>query len=171
MSLNFFDNSCQEIPINKKLFGIRDDIDGIKAYIDENNPDDWAATVKNEKGNNGEGYNILFTAIDKCVLNDVEYPNRGRCEGMLTTEKHLFLLELKDRAKLHSGDMLIQLESTINFLNEFHPNELSNYKHKKVFGCNKKKKGIFYEIDNELQKKFFDKYKFRIDIQTDIVLV
>ena len=67
--------------------------------------------------------------------------------------------------------MLDQLKSTIRFLKEFHTEKLELFTHKKVFGCNSRKKGNFFVIDNELQKSFKNEYGFRIDIQTNIVIV
>ena len=163
---NFFDSKCQQIHVNKNSFGLRDDEDGTPAYIIEIDKDSWQAEVINNAG-----YDIIFTAIDKCIVKDHEYKGRGRCEGMLTTEKHLYLVELKDRKNLSSGEMLDQLKSTIRFLKEFHTEKLELFTHKKVFGCNSRKKGNFFVIDNELQKSFKNEYGFRIDIQTNIVIV
>ncbi len=165
MSLDFFNGNCQEMPQDKKKFGIRDDIQSTKAYLDENNPDLWGATVVNEKE-----YEIIFTAIDKCIIHDNEYKGRGRCEGMLTTDKHLFLVELKDRKHLNRDVMIKQLSDSIDFLNEFNKEQVENFTHKKIFGCNKQK-GKFHVIDNELQKRFFKTYKFRIDIQSNILII
>ncbi|UQB69746.1 hypothetical protein [Epilithonimonas zeae] len=163
---DFFDSKCQQIPVDKNNFGLRDDEDGTPAYIIETNKDSWQAEVFNKNG-----YDIIFTAIDKCIIQDNEYKGRGRCEGMLTTKRHLYLVELKDKKNLSSGEMLDQLESTIKFLKEFHTEELKSFTHKKVFGCNSKKKGNFFVIDNEFQKSFKGEYGFRIDIQTNIVIV
>ncbi len=163
---DFFDSKCQQIPVNKNSFGLRDDEDGKPAYIIETDKDSWQAEVINNNG-----YDIIFTAVDKCIIKDNEYKGRGRCEGMLTTEKHLYLVELKDKKSLNSGEMLDQLESTIRFLKEFHTEKLESFTHKKVFGCNSKKKGNFFVIDNEFQKSFKNEYGFRIDIQTNIVIV
>ena len=163
---DFFDSKCQQIPVNNNSFGLRDDEDGTPAYIIEIDKDSWQAEVINNAG-----YDIIFTAIDKCIVKDHEYKGRGRCEGMLTTEKHLYLVELKDRKNLSSGEMLDQLKSTIRFLKEFHTEKLELFTHKKVFACNSRKKGTFFVIDNELQKSFKNKYGFRIDIQTNIVIV
>ena len=165
MSLDFFKNSCQEIPENKREFGIRDDIPNSKAYLDISNPDLWGATVKNH-----DEFDIVFTAVDKCVINDNEYEERGRCDGMLTTEKHLFLVELKDKSKTNKTEILKQLTDTVEFLYKFHETELKNFKHKKVFGCNKRH-SKFQTIDNEQQKKYFAKYKFRIDVQGEIIII
>ncbi|WP_265130591.1 hypothetical protein [Chryseobacterium oranimense] len=168
---DFFHSKCHQIPRDKKNFGLRDDENGTPAYITESDKDYWQAEVINNKANDGNGYDIIFTAIDKCIIQDNEYEGRGRCEGMLTTEKHLLLVELKERKNLHSGDMLEQLISTINFLKEFHSEKLALFVHKKVFGCNSKKKGKFFVIDNEFKKAFQHEHGFRVDLQTNIVIV
>ena len=114
----------------------------------------------------------MFTAIDKCIIQDNEFEGTGRCEGMLTTEKHLFLIELKHKRKTKKSDILDQLLDTIELLIKFNEEELIKFKHKKLFGCNSRKKArSFNDIDNEFQKKIFVKYGFRINIQTNIVIV
>ena len=90
MKLNFFGVDCQYPSIAVNSFGLCDNQDGTKAYPDTANPDTWIAEVKNE-----DNLQITFTAIDKCVLQDHEYKGRGRCDGMLTTDTHLYLVELK----------------------------------------------------------------------------
>ncbi|WP_294296257.1 hypothetical protein [uncultured Chryseobacterium sp.] len=169
--INFFEEKFIQVPKNKKNFGLYDNEDGTPVYIIENNKEIWQAEVINDRGNNGEGYDIMFIAIDKCVIQDHEFKGRGRCEGMLTTDKHLYLVELKDKKSLNSGEMLGQLVSTINFLKEFHPEQLKLFVHKKVFGCNNRKKGKFVVIDNEFKKSFQQEHGFRIDMQTNIVIV
>ena len=141
MSLNFFEASCQEPLLNISLFGLCDDQNGTKAYTNINNPDTWIATVKNE-----QNVELVFTAIDKCVIKDNEYPGRGRCDGMLTTAELLYLVELNDSPKDWLSATIEQLESTIQFFMDNH--DLSGYKHKKAFACNKKHRH-FQEIDNE----------------------
>ncbi len=106
---------------------------GAKAEPSTNEPDTWVAEVKNENA-----LPVVFTAIDKCVLNDSDYPGRGRCDGMLTTERHLYLVELKDSKD--GGNPKDQLLSTIDFISENH--DISEYKLKKAFACNKRKKKI-----------------------------
>jgi hypothetical protein len=92
MKLDFFSVECQYPPIYDNTFGLCDDQDGTKAYPDKVNPNKWVAKVENESN-----LEITFTAIDKCVLKDTDFKDRGRCDGMLTTHHHLFLVELKER--------------------------------------------------------------------------
>lgn len=163
MSLNFFRNDCQYPPISLVSFGLCDKQDGSKAYPTTTDSEDWIAEVKNEKE-----LETVFTAIDKCVLMDGDEPDRGRCDGMLTTEQHLYLVELKNERSGWQPEAINQLTSTIRFLLENH--DLSVYKKKKAFACNKKHKK-FAEIDNEINKRLFTETGFRIDIQAEIVVV
>jgi hypothetical protein len=163
MSLNFFRADCQYPPISLDTFGLCDNEDGTRAYPDTANPDDWIAEVKNE-GN----MDITFTAVDKCVLHDHEYPGRGRCDGMLTTENHLYLVELKNQLPPWQSHAIDQLDSTIDFLVNNH--DISQYKKRKAFACNKKR-DKFVVIDNEFNKAFYNRTTFRIDIQAEIVIV
>ncbi len=163
MSLNFFRADCQNPPISLDTFGLCDNEDGTRAYPDTANPDNWIAEVKNE-----DNMDITFTAVDKCVLHDHEYPGRGRCDGMLTTENHLYLVELKNQLPPWQSHAINQLDSTIDFLVNNH--DISLYKKRKAFACNKKR-DKFVVIDNEFNKAFYNRTTFRIDIQAEIVIV
>ena len=161
--MNFFDADCQEVVPDEALFGICDDQYGLKAYINTDDQTKWVAIVENNRNKN-----LIFTAIDKCVIKDEEEPDRGRCDGMLTSDEHLFFVELKDEAKGWIPAAIKQLESTVKFFIEHH--DISVYKHKKAFACNKKRRH-FHEIDNELNLRFFRKYSVRIDVQATIIVV
>lgn len=160
--MNFLKVECQEPPMDCESFGLCDDRNGLKAYVNTDTPSKWIATVKNNKKA------VVFTAIDKCVIKDHEYEDRGRCDEMLTWPEHLYFVELKDEKAGWIEHAVRQLESTIQFFIESH--DIKNYKHKKVFACNKKHKH-FREIDNELNLAFFRKYKFRIDVQAEIIII
>lgn len=163
MSLNFFRADCQNLPISINAFGLCDNQDGKSAYADTANPHDWIAEVKNENN-----VDIVFTPVDKCVIHDHEYSGRGRCDGMLTTENHLYLIELKNQLPPWQSHAIDQLDSTIDFLISNH--DISQYKKRKVFACNKKR-DKFVVIDNEFNKAFYNRTTFRIDIQAEIVIV
>ena len=162
MSVNFQVAACQEA-LNNSLFGLCDDKNGQKAYTNANNPESWIATVKNDRNKE-----LVFTAIDKCIIRDNDYAGRGRCDGMLTSDDHIYFIELKDQTKSWITDAIEQLESTIQFFIAGH--DINEYKHKKAFACNKQHKH-FQEIDIELNLKFFRQYKVRIDVQADIIIV
>ncbi len=94
--MNFFESFCQEPAINESQFGLCDDQDGTKAYTNIGDRTKWIATVQN-----GRNISLTFTAIDKCVLNDDEEPDRGRCDGMLISDsnEHIYFVELKVQAR------------------------------------------------------------------------
>lgn len=163
MSLNFLENNCRENARKDLLFGLCDDQDGKKAYSNVDAPAKWIATVKNENA-----VELVFTPIDKCIIQDYEYTGRGRCDGMLTSSEHLFFVELKNEAKGWITDAIEQLESTIEFFKENH--DINAFRHKKAFACNKKHRH-FQEIDNETNLAFFRKHKVRIDLQAEIIVV
>lgn len=163
MSLDFFKAECREPSLNNNLFGLCDDQDGSKAYTNINDPTKWIATVKNEKNKI-----LVFTAIDKCVINDNEQIGRGRCDCMLSSDEHIFFIELKDKLPPWQKEAKDQLESTIQFFIDNH--DITIYKHKKVFACNKKV-NKFVVIDSEENRQFFRKYKFRLDLQSEIIIV
>ncbi len=161
--MNFFDAACQEPVLRHAKFGICDDQDGTKAYTDITDDTKWVATVKNSAQ-----VDIIFTAIDACVIKSNEKLGRGRCDGMLTSKTHLYFVELKDKKDNWISETINQLESTIQFFIEHH--DISVFKHKKAFACNKRRPA-FQEIDNELNKSFFSMYGVRIDIQAEIIIV
>ncbi len=163
MSLDFFNEACKYPPTLEEIFGLCDDNDTVKAYPDFENTANWIAEVRN-----GNHLEITVTAIDKCVLQDHEYIGRGRCDCMLTTETHLYLVELKDKLPPWQEEALKQLESTIQLLNENH--DLSKFKKKKIFACNKKRQR-FVEIENEDNLAFMRRTGFRKDIQAKIVVI
>ena len=145
-------------------FGVCDDQDGLKAYVDTANSEQWVATVVNKAQ-----AQVTFTAIDKCVIQDADEPGRKRCDAMLTTDKLLYLLELKDKRSGSKAHAIEQLESTIDFLRQHHADKVALYTHKKAFACNRRHP--FQTIDNELQSRFFRKNEFRLDAQATVVLV
>ncbi len=161
--MNFFDAACQEPPINHAEFGLCDDQDGTKAYTNLADSAKWVATVKNR--NQKE---LVFTAIDACVINGAEECGRGRCDGMLTSNEHLYFVELKEQMSTWRSHAIEQLESTIQFFIAHH--DISAYRFRKAFACNKKHPR-FQEIDNELNKSFFRKYGVRLDVQAEIIVV
>ena len=163
MSLNFFKADCQYPSIGANTFGLCDNQDGTKAYPNTTNPNTWIAEVKNDNN-----LQIVFTAIDKCVLYDYEFKGRGRCDGMLTTDNHLYLVELKNQDPPWQSHAIDQLESTIKFLTDNH--DISQYKKRKAFACNKKR-DKFVVIDNEFNKEFYRRTSFRVDIQAEIVVI
>lgn len=163
--MDFFKEECSTEGINVDFFGLCDKEDGSPAFVNFDNPNIWIAKVDNSRKNK----NIQFVAIDKCIIKDNEHEGRGRCDCMLVTEnkEHLFFVELKDRDKKWITGAIEQLESTISFFSLNY--NIDEYRHKKVFASNKGKK--FQEVDNELNLSFYRRYKFRIDIQSEIIII
>jgi hypothetical protein len=163
MSLDFFNVDCRYSPNSEDTFGLCDKQDGSRAYPNTDNFNAWIATVKNKRN-----LPVVFTAIDKCVLQDHELKGEGRCDGMLTTEELLYLVELKDKEPPWQNEALEQLKSTIRLLMGVH--DIAQYRKRKAFACNKKR-DKFIVIDNEFNKRFFRETTFRIDFQTEILVV
>lgn len=161
--MDFFNSACQEASREDILFGICDDDDSSVAYSKTDDQNTWIATVNNEHQKP-----VTFTAVDKCIIKQDEEFGRGRCDGMITFDSHLFFIELKDQRKNWLTGAIEQLESTIQFFLEAHP--ATAYKHKKAFACNKKRPH-FHEIDNEQNLRFFREYGFRLDVQSNIIIV
>ncbi|GHT97065.1 hypothetical protein FACS1894142_0650 [Spirochaetia bacterium] len=160
--MNFFDPTFQEPPISVFPFGLCDDEDGQIAYTDTANKKKWIATVQSEKP-----LQVIFTAIDKGVIKDNEYQGRGRCDGMLTTDRHIYFVELKCKSAEWKADAALQLESTIQLFNDAHPGKIDTYKHKKAYACNKKHPD-FKVIDTGLKKRFFEITRVHLDTQAEI---
>ena len=161
--MDFFRVRCQSGPFEHARFGLCDDQNSTRAYVDTIDPQKWVATVENPSLKA-----VTFTAIDKCVFQDTDEPNRGRCDGMLTTENLLYLVELKEQNPPWRQHALNQLESTIQFLTEQH--NISRFRHKKAFACNKRRQ-VFATIENDLQLRFYRKYGFRIDVQATVLVL
>lgn len=166
MSVNFFETDCKEKSRNEKQFGICDDQNGTKAYTDTTDSTKWIAKVTNVKE-----IDVSFTAIDNCiiVLKDGTKDKESSCDGMLTFAQNLYLVELK---KQGTGgwisDAKGQLENTIKLISENH--DLSNFRYKKAFACNRKHPS-FTVIDTAERKSFFERTGgFRIDVQAEIVV-
>jgi hypothetical protein len=165
MSLDFFHMKCQYPALNSREFGLCDDQNGGKAYIDTGDKSKWIATVKNSIP-----LDIVFTAVDKCVLFDNEHIGRGRCDGMLTTNEHLFLVELKNQEPPWQSHAIDQLSSTIQFLLDSHKEDIAHLKKRKAFASNKKR-DTFVVIDNERNREFYRRTTFRIDVQAEIIIL
>ncbi|HTJ95426.1 MAG TPA: hypothetical protein VL424_20205 [Pararobbsia sp.] len=159
--MNFFDANCQQGPIVDTTFGICDDEKGGVAYVELNTPTAWVATVLNPNARA-----VTFTAIDKCVIKDGEERDRGRCDGMLTTDQHLYLVELKNQRHAWKSHATDQLKSTIRFLQDS-SDQLDGYRYRKAFACNRRHPS-FNTVSNEEQKAFFREFGFRLDIQATI---
>lgn len=163
MSIDFFDTECSESPRTDNLFGICDDENNTPAYTTISNENTWGAIVKNENQ-----IPVTFTAIDNCIiiLKQDSQDQESTCDGMLTFNESLFLVELKNQ---NTGGWIPkavnQLENTIKML--LTQSDLKEFKYKKAYACNRKHPR-FQVIDHERKITFFRKYGFRIDIQATI---
>lgn len=164
MSANFLLTDCKEPTRSQGLFGICDDQNNTAAYTDLVNPDKWIAKVINEKN-----IEVSFTAIDNCILilKEGTKDKESTCDGMLTFENSIYLVELKKQ--ITGGwipDAIDQLENTIKLITSRHT--LKEFKYKKAFACNRKHPN-FKTMDNEFSKRFFQRTNgFRIDVQSEI---
>lgn len=162
--MNFFDPDCQSGPYQQAEFGLCDAETAPMAWVATAQPEGWIATV-----NNPRQQAVTFTAIDKCAIKDGEAPGRGRCDCMLTTDTALYLVELKDReSRGWRSEAKQQLISTIELLGERH--DLSQYRHKKAFICNRRRRP-FAVVDHQEQRDFFSTYRFRLDVQATVLIV
>lgn len=159
--IDFFNPVCQESPRNDTEFGI---LDGNPvAFTTTSNPSSCIATVKNQSPKQ-----VVFTAIDGCVVKGEELEGAKRCDGMLTAAESLFLVELKDQRKNWQATAIRQLIDTIKILRQNH--DISRFRHKKAFACNRAFPR-FQEIDHEFKLELFRKYRFRIDAQATIIVL
>lgn len=161
--MDFFKPECQSGPFSQARFGLCDDQSSTCAYVDTAIPAKWVATVENPSQKA-----VTFTAIDKCVIQDCDAPGRGRCDGMLTTEGLLYLVELKEQVPPWRQHAIDQLESSIKFLLAHH--DISCFRHKKAFACNKRRPA-FVPIESDLMLRFRRDYGFRIDIQATVLVL
>ena len=167
MSIDFRKaTDCMESVQTNKLFGICDDQDGTKAYTDIDDTSKWIATVVNKNK-----IEIVFTAIDNCIIVHKKGSNdrESSCDGMLTFNDSIYLVELKKQRTGGWKTIAInQLKNTIRLLIE--NNCLEEFRYKKAYACNKRHPH-FATVDNEFSKKFFKETGgFRIDIQAEILI-
>ena len=163
MNIDFFNTECKENIQNNLSFGICDKQDGTKAYTDINNKKDWIAIVENKKNKN-----IIFTPINNCIIilkrgsNDRE----STCDGMLTFENGIYLVELKEqRTGGWIPDAIGQLENSIKLLKK--ATNINSITYKKAYACNKRHPN-FQVLDIERKRRFYKETGFRIDVQTKI---
>lgn len=164
MSINFFDANCQS-QTNQPKFGLCDDPNKDKdpAYIDTDDCSKWIAIVENN-----QKIEVIFTAIDNCIeilRSDGTMDNR--CDGMLTYNKHIIFVELKERNFRNSwvvkGEE--QLKNTISVFIANH--DLAIYKSKKAYIANNKKPN-FQSSQSERMARFEAETGFRLIIQNTI---
>lgn len=166
MSIDFFVAKCQTENIRDKEFGICDDEDeAIKtpAYVNMDHPEKWIAIVKNLSDKS-----INFTAVDNCVeVTREDGTTDFRCDAMLTNEDHIVFVELKDqKARWITHAVDEQLQTTIDNFKANH--DLSKYKYKRAFVCNKKSPN-FRVSYKEKMNAFYIKNGIRLNLIREIV--
>jgi len=93
---HIFSSLCQD-QTNEPIFGIKDDNNHERAYLDYGNGRFWLATIENTSR-----YEVIFTALDNCIeLRKANGHLESRCEGMLTYNDTIIFVEIKAR----TGDM------------------------------------------------------------------
>lgn len=111
MAVDFRKPACVT-STKEKVFGICDDEPppAKQAYLDYENSDIWIAWVDNNAGKE-----VKFTAIDNCIeIKRADGKQESRCDGMLTHDRTITFVELKDRdGGRWLGDATNQLKITI----------------------------------------------------------
>ena len=157
-NIDFFTPRCQTYGITHEQFGICDDVDldeKTPAYVTLENPTQWGATVVNQSG-----HPLNFTAVDNCVeVHRNNHDMESRCDAMLTNAEHLVFVELKDERKNWLTHAAQQLQKTIEMFSQ--NNDLSKYKHKRAFACNKRHPHFSYS-NKELKQAFRQNTGFRL---------
>lgn len=161
MSINFFEAKCKNTT-KESLFGLCDNEDGSPAYLDFSDKIKWNASVNNSVPSK----ELVFIAIDNCIeilRENSEMDNR--CDCLLTYPDNIIFVELKNKGSDWIGEGMNQLDVTIKNFDSNHG--LSDYKHKRAFIANKKHPN-FHVIDVEKKRKFWDKYRVRLNIDSVI---
>ena len=161
MSVNFFDAKCRSTT-NNSLFGLCDNEDSNPAYLDFNNKSNWNASVTNSV----PPKELVFIAIDNCI--EIRRENGdmdNRCDCLLSYVDNIVFVELKNKGGSWISEGMNQIEVTLKNYNTNH--DLSTIKHKRAFVANKRHPN-FRVIDNEIKRRFWDKYRVRLNIDSEI---
>lgn len=149
MNIDFFNSSCSEASRNDSEFGLCDDTNSSKAYTDISERSKWIAVVKND-----DNVDVQFTAIDNCLplLKSGTKDDESTCDCMLTFDKSIYFIELKNRRKKGWFPKSIkQLENTISLIKKHH--NIDHLTNKKAYACNKRIP-VFRESNNAQKKQF-----------------
>jgi hypothetical protein len=162
MSVTIIGSACSEPARQDLRFGLCDDENSTKAYSDLATPKKWIATVVNE-----DQVDVIFTPIDFCITISKENTNdqERTCDGMLTTDQSLYLVELKNVQGDWIPDATDQLIKTINIVKANH--DITGYRYKKACACNRKRRH-FKTMEQEKKLRFLREHGFRLDIQAEI---
>ncbi len=162
MRVDFFNPDCQQ-QTNAAQFGLCDDENGTVAYVDTTPSARWVATVHNAKQQT-----VTFTAIDQCVsLLQADNNMSSRCDAMLTYDKHIDFIELKNQRTQWIAKAVAQLSSTISeFFTHY---DQQDFQQKRAFACNRKHRPFQYS-HRDLMQRFYHQHGVRLLIQADITL-
>ncbi len=160
MSLDFLRNNCREPERHDTRFGLCDPKGVSPAYSDLENPRNWVAEVLNQSG-----LGLTFTPVDNCLIQHNELPGQGRCDGILTTFRHLYIVELKDQRRYWTAKAIEQLESTIEIFKATH--DIAEFRHRKAFACNKCHPR-FQVLEASEKTRFFRRHGVRLHVEATI---
>lgn len=163
MSVNFFEAKCKSSTSNT-LFGLCDNEDNNPVFFDFVNENNWNAKVNNPASSR----EITLIAIDNCIETLRENGEMdNRCDCMLTYTDNIIFIELKNRSSDWISEGIRQIEVTLKNFKKNH--DLSAIKHKRAFVANKKHP-IFRVIDIEIKRRFWDKYRVRLNIEYEVTI-
>lgn len=164
MKVNFFDAKCKA-STNEIKFGLFDPEGNMPATLIFEAEPSWNAVVINHNSKWVE-----FTAIDKCIVilkNDGQ--TESSCDCMLNCESTLFLVELKNKRNSWQSEGLGQIEATIQKLIENETEYYYNFSKRKAIVANSKYQfPHFQEINIEQREYFWQKYRIRIQFESEI---
>ncbi len=162
MKINFFDQGCNTA-ISANEFGICDDHLQAAAYITTDQQMKWGAHIVNP-----EGREILFVAIDNCI--EIKRPNgemERRCDAMLSYDRNIDFVELKDVKANWIEDGAGQLLATVSIFSKFH--DLKQYRRKRAFICNRQHRR-FRPTNLETKQRFEYTFNMRVFAQHQITV-
>lgn len=160
MSIDFFQANCQS-NTKSTVFGICDNQDGTRAFIDTTNPNQWIAKAENDNA-----IEVMLTAVDNCVT--ILRPDGNmdnRCDAILTYMDNIVFVELKNQRADWITDAINQIETTIIHFMANH--NINSFRHKRAFAANKKHPQ-FSSATHARSQFFFSRYKVRLNIYATI---
>lgn len=145
-------------------FGLCDPGEGKKAYPDLTDERTWIATVDNKSG-----IALNFIAVDNCI--EIRRPDGNmdnRCDAILTNDRHIVFVELKDQDKDWINHAVNdQLQTTIDHFKANHT--IDAYPKRDAYACNKRHPYFNYSR-MELMTDFKNKNDVRLHIDAHIVI-
>ena len=164
MAIDFFISRCMIQNITAIHFGLCDPGEGQKAYPTPADEDTWIATIDNKSG-----AALNFIAVDNCI--EIRRPDGNmdnRCDAILTNDRHIVFIELKDQDKdwiNHAVDD--QLQTTIDHFKANHT--LDSYAKRDAYACNRRHPYFKHSL-MERMTEFKNKNDVRLHIDAHIVI-